>query len=266
MLYEFGYRRQATIALIVAVLAAGGGAVLAASGEVVVQWLAGVVLAGAAAILALANSYRKAVLRVYEWGVFKTGMIRDREMRYDQMTTLIYSQERQFYRSEYTLFQGVYTGTNVSIGFEAAPETGLRPINYATTLHRPDENLEQLRDRVARQIADLMEGFLNQGQPIHWTTKMTLRSDGLEYVPRKFAGRREPLLLPYQHIGHYTVAETGFGIWQDVTTDPIIEEPTSQKNFYPGLVLFKSLVDGRAESPIILEYADETDEIADDFV
>ena len=264
LLYEFRSGRQAATALVFAVLAAGVGVALALSGEQVMHWVAGAAFAGSFALLAMANFYRKATLRVHEWGVFQTGMTRDREMRYDQMTTLTYSQERQFYRSEYTLFKGVYTGTNVSIGFEAAPDTGLRAIRYSTTLRRPDENLEQLRDRVAQQVADIMQGFLNQGQPIHWTTKATLLPKGLEYIPRKFAGRRQPVVLPYEHIGHWTTVETGFAIWHDVTAEPIVEEPTSQKNFYPGLLLFERLVQ-RDQAPIVLEYADEVDEMSDEF-
>jgi hypothetical protein len=260
LLFELGYQRRTRICVSLAIAAAAATGLLVWSGRDVAQWVAGATTICAVGFIAMANFYRKAVLRCYEFGIFQTGMLRDRQLQYDQITTLNYCQTRQFYRSEYTLFKSVYTGTSVSIRFDAAPDSSLRSITYGTTLQRPDENIERLRDRVAEHIADLMEGFLKQGQPIHWTTKITLHPDGIEYTPQKFIGRRSTLKLPYEFIGHYAVVETAFAIWQDVTDAPLVEEPTSQPNFYAGLVLFERLMDRRSDS---LAMVDAEEQVSD---
>jgi hypothetical protein len=267
LLFEFGCKRQASIALAIAIAALVAAGVCAWSGAREATWAAAALATAAVCLLAAANYYRKAVLRCHEFGVFKTGLFRDRTLRYDQITTLTYAQERQFYRSQYTLFKGVYTGTSVSFRLEPARDSGLRHIDYTTTLNKPNENIDRLRNRVAEQIADLMESYLRKGQPIHWTTKLTLRPDGLEYVPKQFVGRRQPMVLPYEFVGHYAVAETVFAVWHSIADSPIVEEPTSQKNFYPGLVLFERLLErrGRAHAQVAAPHDDLLETLPEEF-
>ena len=109
-----------------------------------------------------------------------------------------------------------------------------------------------------------MEGFMSQGQPIHWTTKVTLTNEGIEYVPKKFIGRRSPVALPYEFIGHYAEVEAQFAIWHDVAGQAVVEEPKSQKNFYPGLVLFERLMARRTDSLVVADAGESEDDMIGD--
>jgi hypothetical protein len=184
-----------------------------------------------AAILVLAAVRVPAsVFRCHARGVFQSGLFGKRQMRYDEVETFTYKATRMF-------VEGSYTGTMFALKFSSPVTT----ISYNKKVKNIDEDLENLRDHIAGVIAGRMGEKFSAGESVEWTRFLTLRPDGIEFVPQGFLGRKERQFLPYGDIAGFEVKEGVFHLFAAGQSKSVMREQTSQTNFYPGFFLLSSM-------------------------
>jgi hypothetical protein len=102
-----------------------------------------------------------------------------------------------------------------------------------------DDDLEELRDFISRQLADRMAQQLSTGQPVQWTPNLVFLREGIQYRPAGLLGigRKEPHFLPYDAYGGCNLNEGVFFLFVKGNNKAVMSEPCSASNFFPGFYL-----------------------------
>ncbi|MCA9185688.1 MAG: hypothetical protein KDA99_08715, partial [Planctomycetales bacterium] len=203
-----------------------GAAGCAATQQWLAAWIAGAI--GLALVIAAATT-RKNALRCHAHGLFYQTAYGSQEIRYSDIATFTYHSVRMYYN-------GVYTGTNVSMSF--MPAEG-KPLKYSTNAKDITE-FESLRDHVATVVGYRMLQQFQNGQAVTWTKNATFHPDHLEYHPTGFVGRKAPEQVPYSEITGTTIEHGSFFLWRTGVNKSVFRESTSMENFFPGFVMFSS--------------------------
>jgi hypothetical protein len=191
--------------------------------------------AGAVASFVGALQVRCARFRCHQYGVYKAGLLGERSLRYTDVASFSYSAVRHFHN-------GAYTGTRFHLGFEPIPGQGNNPIRHSVMLPHADQELDNLRDQVARMIAARMTQQLGTSERVPWTNSLTLLRDGIEYQPRGLFGRKEPLFIPFKDIQSYQIHKGTFYLWMRGRPKPVAQEAMTRANFFPGFYVLCSAV------------------------
>jgi hypothetical protein len=177
---------------------------------------------------------RRAAFRCHQYGVSLSGIRRTRVLRYADLEAFSYSAIRHFHH-------GAYTGTSLGLSFEPAAERKAERIRYNVTLRNADTELDNLRDQVSQMMAARMAQRLAAKQPADWTRRLRFLPEGIEYRPPGFFSRKEPVLVRYADIRHYTLEKGTFFLWVGDHKKPLVREATAARNFFPGYYLLTSM-------------------------
>ncbi len=196
--------------------------------------IAGPIMIGVGALLVLAAiATQKANFRCHERGVFQSGMMSEKQLLYADVGSFSYGATRHYYN-------GVYTGTQLIMQFQPADGSGGRPISYNTTVRTDDADLDALRDHISQVIAARMADDLSKWGQVAWTPNLTFRTEGIEFRPAGWFGRKEPELLPWEQLAGFDIEQGVFHLWRAGQDKSIVQEQVSVANFFPGFFLLLS--------------------------
>jgi len=190
----------------------------------------------AALVLAIVVVRARKVLRCHENGVWVSTWLRERGLRFDQTASFTYSATKLY-------VEGIPIGTSFKLQFVPDPESGAKPISFSGRLRKRDAQIEGLIDTVSQAVARRLARVFVSGAPVAWTRNLTLRAEGIEYRPAGFVKRKPPEILPYEAIADMKVQEAVFSLWRWGQKRPLLREPTTQPNFFPGLRLLTTILE-----------------------
>ena len=129
-------------------------------------------------------------------------------------------------------YKGAYTGTQLSLTFRAPRAT----IRYAAKVQNMDADLDELRDHIAKMIANRMLCELRAGRAVPWTSDVVFQPQGLQFRRSKMLGLASgPVeILPYEQIRGVNLNEGVFNLFSKAEAKPVISKPVSSANFFPG--------------------------------
>ncbi len=174
------------------------------------------------------------VFRCRERGVHRSGLLGQQELRYVDVGTFTYAATRHYHN-------GVYVGTHIGLHFIPLPEVKAAKINYSTTIMNEDSSLDELRNFIARAIAAKMATRLAAGETVPWTKNLTFLPNGIEYRPQGFLGRKNVQNLGFDEFGGQAMEQGVFYLFRQGEKKPIMSEPVSAPNFFPGYFLLLML-------------------------
>lgn len=177
----------------------------------------------------------RARFRRHALGVHQRGLFTDRRLRFSEIANLSYAAVKRY-------SHGIYNGTSLTMRLVPMPGRNLKPITYSANIQHIDPEIERLRDEIASEIADRMQEFWTLNGNCPWVPYLQFQSEGLSYNRLTFTGRKQPILIPFDTIVNFDISDGTFRIWTAGPAAPIVNEETSQPNFYPGLILFSKLM------------------------
>ena len=186
----------------------------------------GVVLLAAAVVSLLlgmvCGRYR---FRCHELGLVRRRAGREIRLRYDEITELTYSAKRIFYK-------GSYVGTRLNLTFRA-PQAA---IVYSAKVQNMDADLDELRDNVARAIADRMLSELRCGRVVQWLSDVALLPQGVQFRRSRMLGLASgpPEVLPYDQVRGANIDQGAFHLFSKAEAKPVLSKPANSANFFPG--------------------------------
>lgn len=213
----------AVVALVIGVGLCFGGL----AGQMNLLLFGGACVLIAAALGVAALHTQRTTFRCHEYGVYQSGLMGSRQLRYLEVASFSYAATRHF-------VNGAYTGTAFALGFEPIPEKRGQGIQYSTQLPNSDDELDNLRNHISKVIAGRMARELREGSAVRWTPNLRFLPEGLEYTPAGFFGRKDPTVIPYNQISNFELQQGVFHVWTPGKTKSVVQEPVSQANFFPG--------------------------------
>lgn len=177
--------------------------------------------------------------RCHQFGVFRSTLFGQRTLRYAEMENFTYSSVRHYHN-------GVYTGTRFAMHFEPAWERRKEAIRYKISLRNSDDELDRLRDVVARIISGRLRERLAADGEVPWLSSATFTSQGLVTRPPGLFKRKEAILVPYTEVDTYQFDRGTFKLTRKGDTNPVLQCGTGERNFFPGMVLLFDLVGSAA--------------------
>ena len=197
----------------------------------------GVILIGLAAAIATYIFIRsRKVLRCHERGVSMSGWGGDYALRFDAAATMKFRIVR-------IVVHGIPVATTFRLELEPQSGAEARSIAFSGTLKKNDPDLDLLRDLAARAIAVRMSRALNADGRVAWTRHLAFQTEGIEYRPVGFFGRKRPVLLPYDEIANTAVADGMFSLSQRGRKRAVVCSKMSEPNFFPGYKLLLTILE-----------------------
>jgi hypothetical protein len=223
------------IALSVIFFIIAAGSLVGALQDPFVLWVTAVfvILGGVCAIWTVHAAH--ASFACHERGLRKTSFFGEQLLQYQDVARFTYSATRQY-------VNGAYTGTSINMNFEPVPGVAARAIHYFTNVRGSDDDLDALRDHIARVIAARLAKQLSDGQKVQWTSTLALAPEGIEYHPSGFLGRKPPVLLPYAQYAGYSIDQGTFHLFSRESQKSIFNEQISAPNFFPGFFLLQMML------------------------
>lgn len=175
---------------------------------------------------------RYMVFRCHERGVFKANLLGEILLPYASVASFTYSATKHYHN-------GAYVGTQLVMKFEPLTGSGAPAISYGASVQVADDDLEELRDFISRQLADRMAEQLSTGQPVQWTANLVFLREGIQYRPAGMLGlgRKEPHFLPYDAYGGCNLNEGVFYLFVKGNSKAVMTEQCNAANFFPGFYL-----------------------------
>jgi hypothetical protein len=133
--------------------------------------------------------------------------------------------------------RGGDTGLGGTVQMEFQPLDRLRPSIQMTI--QVDETTkpaaEALQAQVCAIVAERMRMQLQENGRVRWTSRLSILPNGLE----ELEGRAGPIhVFTFAEIAHWRVAAQRLTLWLN-DDQTIVSLPTSEVNFYPGLMLLQ---------------------------
>ncbi len=197
------------------------------------------VVAGVSAVpLLLALWVHRWRFRCHQFGVSQRGLLSEGRLMYRDMASFTYQTTRMFYN-------GVYTGTTIQMVFGPVPGPGRQTITFQTTLQGLDEELDNLRQHIAKVIAHRLIDELKAERSVDWTPNLRfLPNLSLEYrAPGLLWGSHEPVVIPLATIVNVGFDAGYFHIWVQGQEKSVVQEQASSTNFWPGFYLLSALLE-----------------------
>jgi len=230
LLFERRRNEGIWIGLVLAVIGGVVGAVLLFERDT--KPVGVVLLAAAVASLLLGLTFGRYLFRCYELGLTRRRGRGELRLLYNEITEFTYSATRMFYK-------GAYTGTQLSVTFRAAQ--GM--IRYSAKVQNMDADLDELRDHIAKMIANRMLADLQAGRTVPWTSDVVFLPQGLQFRRSKMLGLASgPIeILPYEQIRSVNLNEGVFYLYSKAEAKPVISKPVGSANFFPGFFAILTL-------------------------
>lgn len=182
--------------------------------------------------------------RCHEFGVSLRGLVSEARLMYRDMASFTYQTTRMFYN-------GVYTGTMVQMIFEPVPGPGRQRISFNSTLQGLDEELDHLRQHIAKVIAQRLAAELDAGRSVDWTPHLRFLPEmSLEYRAAGLLwGSHAPVVIPLRQIADIGFDGGSFKLWVKGKEDPVVQEEVGSANFWPGFYLLSALLAAAGTDP-----------------
>lgn len=175
---------------------------------------------------------RNPSFRCCEYGVCRRYGNTEIQIRYLDVEAFTYQATRHYHN-------GAYTGTAYAFKFE--PRTG-KTIDYSCHIQETDNAMENLREHISMVIAGRMARELREGKEVPWTANLRFVGDGLDCKPRGLLfGRKEAFHLRLHEIDYFQMDAGVFKLYANGGAKPVMDEPVSVRNFFPGLALLEYL-------------------------
>jgi hypothetical protein len=189
--------------------------------------------------------YSRGKFQCHEAGVVCSGLFGKRQLMYRDIKSFTYGATRHYHN-------GAYVGTRVSFNFEpiSVAEHG-KPISYGTTVSGSDQELDRLREFIARIIAVRMQNELAAGARVPWTANIAFLPKGFEYRPAGFLGRKEAIFLPYENYGGWNMNAGQFFLYEKGNKKAVCQEAAATRNFYPGFALLMAKFHSTPATPAV---------------
>jgi len=184
-------------------------------------------------------------LRCHEHGVSRRWLRREQRLRYSEIDLFTYSAIRQYVK-------GVYSGTSFTLTF-ASNAAG--KLTYTKTLRNADDELDRLRDRVGRILAERMAKQFGTGSTVSWGDALRFFPEGLEYRASGFLRRKAPVMIPFDQIAGIDITDGQFRLWRTGQKGHAVKESVAQPNFFPGYFLLLRLLASESSKPAPAETA-----------
>jgi hypothetical protein len=217
--------------LVVGLLVMAGGTGLLLDAELIVG---SIIVTIGVGLVAYAFNLRSSYFRCHQRGVCMTGWVENREIRFEEVDVFTYSATRHF-------VNGAYSGTAFVFKFVPRPETAKKSISFSMTLQSSDQEMELLRDHIARVVAARMLREVAAGSPVMWTAFLRFLPEALEHTPSGFLGRKAPVQIPYSSISGFNMNQGVFFIFVKGQDRAVIQVQCAEPNFFPGYLLLTSL-------------------------
>lgn len=204
--------------------------------------IVGVVAAGlfVLCILGIRGMFR--TVGFHEAGVVETLLGRRREMLYADVARMSYAVTRQYYN-------GVYTGTTLSIGLRTADGRKLgyagrykeKPKGWAMTVFgrkfEASDELDLVRDVIAAHVAGRMTDAILRGEPVEWPSNATISATGI--TPLR--GRRKGQTLPWSQFAGMSMDKGVLHLFAHGDKKPFLDVVAGAWNVFPCMELIGSL-------------------------
>lgn len=184
-------------------------------------------------VISLTSSFR-----CHESGVQSRSLFGTRTLKYSDVESFTF-EATDIYKWNTRI------GSRLKIRFVPTRQSGLSPIGYVSLVRSEDVDLDALRDRIAGVIAKRMAAELAERKSVQWSAYLRLTSMGIEYQPGGVFGRRSPVLLHFEDYGGHVIKEGLFRLFAKDQTEEVAVESVALPNFFPGYLLFLSLVSGK---------------------
>lgn len=184
-------------------------------------------------------------LRCHEHGVSRRWLRREQRLRYAEIDQFTYSAVRQYVK-------GVYSGTSFTLTF-ASNAAG--KLTYSKTLRNADDELDRLRDRVGRILAERMSKQFDAGSTVAWGDALRFFPEGLEYRASGFLRRKAPVMIPFDQIAGIDITDGQFRLWRTGQKGHAVKESVAQPNFFPGYFFLLRLLATERSKPAPAEAA-----------
>jgi len=223
LLFERRRNEGFWLGLVFAVIGGVAGAVLLLERDTMPIGV--ILLAAAVASLLLGVVFGRYLFRCYELGLTRRRGRGELRLRYDEIAEFTYSATRMFYK-------GAYTGTQLRVTFRAS--RGM--IRYSAKVQNMDADLDELRDHIAKMIANRMLADLRAGRTIPWTSDVVFLPQGLQFRRPKMLGLASgPVeVLPYEQIRGVNLNEGVLYLYSKAEAKAVISKPVGSANFFPG--------------------------------
>jgi hypothetical protein len=162
----------------------------------------------------------------HERGVMRRSLLGPKTLRYEDVGSFKFSAIRMFHN-------GIYAGTNLVI-LLTPNRPGLPIIRYGRTIQTVDDSLDNLRDSIARILANKMLASLRSEPWVPWTSSLQLGTEGIRYRPTAMFGKKDWVLLPWNEVSGFDLREGALHFWRQGTEKSVIQQPCADDNFYPG--------------------------------
>lgn len=178
------------------------------------------------------------LFRCCQRGVYQRTVWGTAELRYEDVGSFTYAATRYY-------VNGAYSGTDLAMRFRPRNREAGRSIRFKARVNGGDEELDNLRQHIARVIADRMHRRLANGKAVEWTPDICFRPAGLEITARVGLFRRlEVWVLPYGEVTGIDLQDGVFYLFEAGRKGPVFQTPVSVRNFFPGFELLQRVLAG----------------------
>jgi hypothetical protein len=172
--------------------------------------------------------------RCHERGVYRRLLGKPRELRFEDVDVFTYKAIRQYYN-------GAYVGTSLALAFVPTASSGKKKIGYSRMVQNVDDALESLREHVARIVMQKLAMELSQTGAVQWLPHVRITHEGLHYRAKGFVSRQKEQLLPFAEVTGFEIDDGTFRVWQRGADKSVINEATTEPNFFPGYLLLSAM-------------------------
>jgi len=179
--------------------------------------------------------------RCYENGVEELRLFSRKWFRYEDLLSFGYYESIIYYKSTIPI------SFTYALTFVPRPESGQEPIHFSIQPLIEEPIYQELRDHVSTILAEQMLAAFEKHGIAAWTRNMVLEQTGLRCVTPAASGSQQSFLIPYANICDHVVEGREFRLYRDQDKQPCLIEDTLSLNFFPGLLVFESILDSEDE-------------------
>ena len=171
------------------------------------------------------------VCRRHEHGLSMSTVFGHREILYADVASMSYSAVQHYHN-------GIYTGTRYML--VAKPAAG-KPITFLAHSRADSDDIDNLREDLARRIAGKLYARLAHEQEVPWTPRVALSREGIRFEKQKFVGRGEVMAVRFAE--HPQIEIKGGTLYLSAPGHKgnLLRISCMSQNFYPGFILFQAL-------------------------
>ena len=103
------------------------------------------------------------------------------------------------------------------------------------------DGVQHVISTASKAVAQRMRGELQRAGRVAWTKAATLFPDRIEFLVKGAMPSDQPRRIVYNCIARFTIEKETLEVYDDQSLAAVLSIKTSERNFYPGFVLFQDL-------------------------